>query len=155
MEILVIAIGLRAAPSEITYAIYDVDAKAVVDIDQIVVPTAMEWPAALKYVRSNLLDILRECEVRCAGIRLAESNAKTQNISRLHLEGVIQEAFASSDLNGYYVGAIPTMAARLGVPRGDMRGIIGGINRFEVEGWDKLSEKEREALLAAMGSLRV
>jgi hypothetical protein len=151
----VITIGLRVSPSEVTYALFDGDRKAVVDVDKIVVPTAMAWPAALKYVRSNLLDILREYEVGGAGIRLTENNARSPNIDRLHLEGVIQEAFASSDLKGYFAGAIPALSARLGVSSADMKPIIGGKNEFEIEGWAEMSDKGREALLVAMVAVHV
>lgn len=150
-----ITIGLRVSPSEVTYALYDGGAKAVIDVDKIVVPTAMAWPGALKYVRSNLLDILREYSVGGAGIRLTENNARSPNIDRLHLEGVIQEAFASSDLQGYFAGAIPALSARLGISSADMKPIIAGKNEFGIEGWTEMSDKEREALLAAMVALNV
>ena len=150
-----ITVGLRVSPSEVTYALLNAEERDVVDVDRIVVPTAMDWPAALKYVRSNLLDILREYQVSTAGIRLAENNARTPSTLRVHLEGVIQEAFASSTLKGYFAGAIPAMAARLGLSIADLKPIIAGKNVFEVEDWEKLSEKEREALLAAMVACNV
>lgn len=145
-----ITVGLRVAPSEVTYALFDTDQQKVVDVDEIVVPSAMAWPAALKYVRSNLLDILREYGVSLAGIRLTENNAKTPSIERMHLEGVIQEAFASSTLKGYFAGAIPTMAARLGLSSTELKSIIAGDNHFEIENWEAMSDKGREALIAAM-----
>ncbi|RWF24031.1 MAG: hypothetical protein EOS64_09170 [Mesorhizobium sp.] len=150
-----ITIGLRVSPSEVTYALVDNESEAVVDVDQIVIPTAMAKPVALKYVRSNLLDILREYSVTRACIRLAENNAKAMSIDRLHLEGVIQEAFASSDLKGYFAGAIPALAARLGLSGADLKPIIDGGNHFDVKGWEDFSVKQREALLAAMVASRV
>jgi hypothetical protein len=150
-----IMIGLRASPKEVTYALLDTGGDAVVDIDQIVVPTAMAWPAALKYIRSNLLDILREYDVVGAGIRLTENNAQSLSVDRVHLEGVIQEAFASSSVKGYFAGAIPAMAARLGIDSSDMKLMIKGRNDLDVEGWDEMTEKQREALLAAMSANNV
>ena len=145
-----ITIGLRVSPTEVTYALFDFADKSIVDLDQIVVPTAMAWPSALKYVRSNLLDTIREYRVSFAGIRLTENNAQTPSVPRLHLEGVIQEAFASSELKGYFAGAIPALAARLGIPSGDMKSIIKGRNDLDVGDWGTMTEKQREALLAAM-----
>lgn len=145
-----ITIGLRVSPTEVTYALFEGTDNSVVDLDHIVVPTAMAWPSALKYVRSNLLDIIREYRVSFAGIRLTENNAQTPSIQRLHLEGVIQEAFASSDLKGYFAGAIPALAVRLGIPSTDMKPIIKGRNDLEVGNWGEMTEKQREALIAAM-----
>ena len=150
-----ITIGLRASPKEVTYALFDAGDNAVVDIDQIVVPTAMGWPAALKYVRSNLLDILREYDVAGAGIRLTENNAQSLSVERIHLEGVIQEAFASSSIKGYVAGAIPALAARLGRDSSDMKLMIKGQNDLDVDGWGEMTEKQREALLAAMAAKNV
>ncbi|WP_258600476.1 hypothetical protein [Mesorhizobium sp. AR10] len=133
----------------------DAETEAVVDVDEIVIPKAMAKPVALKYVRSNLLDILREYSVARACIRLAENNAKSMSIDRLHIEGVIQEAFASSDLKGYFAGAIPALAARLGLSGADLKPIIDGKNHFKVGGWDDFTLKQREALLAAMVAGRV
>ena len=110
----------------------------------------MAWPSALKYVRSNLLDIMHEYCVSYAGIRLTENNAQSPSVRRLHLEGVIQEAFANSDLKGYLAGAIPALAARLGKSSADMKPMIKGRNDLEVENWSNMTEKQREALLAAM-----
>lgn len=145
-----ITIGLRVSPTEVTYALFDSADDSVVDLDHIVVPTAMAWPSALKYVRSNLLDIMREYRVSFAGIRLTENNAQSPSILRLHLEGVIQEAFANSDLKGYFTGAIPALASRLGMQSADMKPMIKGRNDLKVENWGAMTEKQREALLAAM-----
>ncbi|CAN7356419.1 hypothetical protein LJR221_002041 [Agrobacterium tumefaciens] len=63
-----ITIGIRAAPKVITFAIYDTDAGSILNVEEIKIPAAFETPAALKYVRSNLLDVLREYQVERAGV---------------------------------------------------------------------------------------
>src|SRR5690242_11977212 len=98
-------IGIRAAPTAVTFAVVETDTSTVVNVEKIKIPSAFETPAALKYVRSNLLDVLREYRVERAGIRVTEAVADA-NTERIQLEGVIQEAFASSELTGYYVGQI-------------------------------------------------
>jgi len=148
-----ITIGLRASPREVTFAIYDSEKEEVLNVECIQIPAAFHWPDSLKYVRSNILDILREYRVERAGIRLAEPNAQSINYERIHIEGVIQEAFASSELAGYYAGAIATIARKNGVERPSIKPMIKeGENTLDIEGWKKLSEKQREAVLTAMGA---
>src|SRR5690606_1890353 len=77
-----ITIGIRAAPKCVTFAIYDTEAKSVLNVEEIKIPAAFETPAALKYVRSNLLDVLREYQVERAGVRVTESVASS-NIERI------------------------------------------------------------------------
>lgn len=151
-----ITIGIRAAPKEVTFAIYDAKGCAIINVEIIKIPAALHWPESLKYLRSNLLDILREYSVERAGIRLAETNAQSVNYDRIHIEGVIQEAFASSDLSGYFAGPIATIAKRVGVERTAIKKMVDdGSNHFDIEGWDKLSDKQREAVLTAIGAANV
>jgi hypothetical protein len=90
-----ITIGIRAAPKVVTFAIYDTDEEAILNVEEIKIPAAFDTPSALKYVRSNLLDVLREYQVERAGVRITEALA-TPNVERIQIEGVIQEAFAST-----------------------------------------------------------
>lgn len=150
-----ITMGIRAAPKAITFAIYDSDEKKVVNIEEIRVPAALATPDALKYIRSNLLDVLREFKVEKAGIRATEPNAQSPSIDRIHIEGVIQEAFASSNLLDYYIGHISTITHRLGIARTAFKPLVDGENDYPVENWNKMSKEEREALLSAIGAVNV
>jgi hypothetical protein len=91
-----ITIGIRAAPKAVTFAIYDSDAKTIINIEEIKIPAAFSSPDGLKYLRNNLLDVLREFKVEKAGVRASEPSARNPSIERIQIEGVIQEAFASS-----------------------------------------------------------
>ena len=150
-----ITIGLRAAPSEVTFAIYDSETSAVQNVDSIRMPSAFYWPDTLKYIRSNLLDVLREYRVERAGIRLTELNAQSISYERIHIEGVIQEAFASSELSNYYAGAIATIAKHLGVERAAIKLMIDGQNTLNIGDWESMSDKKREAVLTAIGAANV
>lgn len=151
-----ITIGMRAAPTELTFAVFNPKKKALINVEAIVVPLAFEMPQKLKHIRSNLLDVLREYEVERAGIRLAEPTAQSLSFERIYIEGVVQEAFASSDLKGFYTGAIATIAARIGVDRTAIKKMVSdGENHLGIEGWSDLSEKQREAVLTAMGAANV
>ena len=105
-----------------------------------------------KYVRSNLLDVLREYGVERAGVRVTEPNAQTMSIERIQIEGVIQEAFASSELQAYYVGQISSISKRLGIERTKFKPMIAGDEDPGIENWKKMSKEAREAILCAIGA---
>ena len=149
-----ITIGIRAAPKAVTFAIYDSDARAIINVEEIKLPAAFETPDALKYLRSNLLDVLREYKVSKAGVRASEPSAQSVNIERVQIEGVIQEAFASSDLVGYYVGHIASISSRVGIPRTDFKPIVAGERQYgAIANWGTLTPVEREAVLCAVGAM--
>lgn len=148
-----ITIGIRAAPKEVTFAVYDTDARTVLNVEEIRIPAAFQTPDALKYLRSNLLDVLREYAVEKAGVRVTESSAQTPNIARIQIEGVIQEAFASSRLAAYYVGQISSISSRIGIDRARFKPLVDGTEAYDMEGWAEMSKEGREAVLCAVGAL--
>src|SRR5438876_834595 len=121
-------IGIRAHPKGVTFAIYDPSKSTVLNVEELKIPAAFDVPASLKYLRNNLLDVIREYEVVKAGIRLQEPFAQSINIFRTQIEGVIQEAFASSDIDSFFVGPIAVIAAKLGVQRDRIKPMIAGEN---------------------------
>ena len=146
-------LGIRVKPSEFTFAVYDTETNELVNVEMVKIPKALDAPEALKYVRNTILDILREYKIEAAGIRTTESNSQHLNIQRIEIEGVIQEAFASSTLKSYYVGQISSIAARVGIARADFKRYVDGeIDCDLVENWDQLGAEAREAVLAAMGA---
>jgi hypothetical protein len=69
------------------------------------------------------------------------------------MEGVIQEAFASSNLESYYVGHISNISSRNNISRSDFKPLIEGKTDFGVEGWSKMTSAAREAVLCAIGAV--
>lgn len=153
-EAAMVTIGIRAAPKVVTFAIYDSDRLAVLNVEEIKIPAAFPTPDGLKYLRSNLLDILREYRVEKAGVRVTEPSAQTANADRLQIEGVIQEAFASSELSAYYVGQISSISARLGIARSKFKPLVAGEEDYQIENWSEMSKEQREAILCAVGATR-
>jgi hypothetical protein len=147
-----LTIGIRAAPSAVTFAVFNSDTREVVNVEQIAIPAAFDVPDALKYVRSNLLDVLREYKIEQAGLRVTEPFSQRSNIERVQIEGVIQEAFASSTLVAYYTGTIATIAGRINENRDSIKPMVKGTRDPGVEGWAGHSEIEREAILCAIGA---
>lgn len=149
-------LGLRASPTEVTFCIYDSTTEKIANVEEIKIPNALEMPEKLKYLRATVLDVLNEYGIEKAGIRLTEHSARTPSIERIQIEGVLQEAFASSLLKNYFQGALVTIAAKLGTNKTELSQVIKGQAEFErIEGWGDFSDKEREAILAALGACHV
>ena len=143
-------IGIRVKPTGVTFAI--LSNREIINVEDILVPRALETPDALKYIRNNILDILREYKVQAAGIRSTEPSAQSHSIERIQIEGVIQEAFASSSLKRYYIGQIASITSRLRVDRIDFKKMIKGQNSFGIDGWSEFKSEEREAILCGIGA---
>lgn len=148
-----ITIGLRAGTKKVTFAVYDSTSQEIVNIEDLRIPAAFAVPDALKYVRSNILDIMREYNVKHAGIRTTEPFAKATREFRVQLEGVIQEAFASSSLEQYFAGHIAIISTILDIEKTDFKPIVEGRNDFDIEGWDEMTKERREAVLSAIGAV--
>jgi hypothetical protein len=149
----VITIGIRAAPRVLTFAVYDSEENSVLNVEEIKIPAAFSRPEGLKYARSNLLDVLREYKVERAGIRITEPTAQRINIDRVELEGLIQEAFASSRLVAYYVGQISTISSKIGFPRTSFKRYVEGEVDYPIDNWQSMSIEKREAILTALGAV--
>ncbi|UVO55497.1 hypothetical protein [Sphingomonas sp. SUN039] len=150
-----ITIGIRAQPAGLVFAVYDSDHKVIVNIEEIRIPAAFDVPEGLKYVRSNLLDVLREYNVEQAGVRVTEPSARSPSVDRVQIEGVVQEAFASSTVRSFYVGQISSISRRLGMDRTDFKAMVSGGKDPGVEGWETQGNLQREAILTAMGAANV
>lgn len=149
-------IGFRVKPDAVIFAIYDSDGNRIINIESLKLPAALSVPERLKYVRSNMLDIIREYDVKRAAIRITESVARKVNVERVQIEGVIQEAFASSPLEKYCVAQIATLSPLLEIPRAEFKKYVEGEVDFGiVENWGGLKKEEREAVLAAVGAANV
>jgi hypothetical protein len=84
-----ITIGIRAEPSAVTFAIYNSDTtNEIVNVEEIKIPAAFDVADRLKYIRSNLLDVIREFRVESAGVRVTEPNADAS--TGIQIEGMIQ-----------------------------------------------------------------
>lgn len=94
-------LGVRVSPKIIYFSVFNSIEEEIINIEKIIVPQMLIIPEKLKYIRNNILDLLREYNIQKAGIRICESNSQNIDIERLYLEGVIQETFASSQVEGY------------------------------------------------------
>lgn len=147
-------IGIRAKPAAFTFAVFDSGENRFVNVETISIPQALYRPDALRYVRTTVLDVLREYSITQGCIRETEPAAQAVSIERVQIEAVIQESFASSNLKKYFVGQISSISARVGIPRTDFKLFVSGQKQFEsVEAWAEFSDEEREAILSAIGAV--
>lgn len=149
-------LGLRVSPKEITFCVFDISNNNIVNLEEICVPNALEIPEKLKYVRATLLDVLREYDIQKAGIKLTEPNAQKISIERVQIEGVIQETFASSMLKAYYQGPLATISSKLDMNKTALKELINESAECDfVSDWNDYKEKEREAIVVAIGARNV
>lgn len=151
------AIGIRASPREVYYAVVEgAEDCVIVTVASVVVPSALKLPEQLHFIRTTLLDIMAEFNVRRAGIRLTEPTAKSISVERLNLEGVIQELLSSSSVQAYFAGSIATIAAKLGeAERSRVKEYFEGESFSGVEGWGDYSREERESIVTAVAAARL
>ncbi|MBP0047496.1 hypothetical protein H9C73_02010 [Marinobacterium sp. AK62] len=147
-------LGIRVEPKKTNFVVLGkVNGQfEVINSEVIKVPSALDFPEKLKYIRNCVLDILREYSIFYAGIRVAEANTQNLDITRLHIEGVVQEAFSSSNVGGYFTGRKTSIAARLNLKPKQLDAVFKGQRDFNgIVNWNILSRKNsREAALVAM-----
>ena len=143
-------LGVRAAPKEASFVVFCTETQELVCVDQIKVPLILEIPEKLKFIRNNILDILREYSVSKACIRITESNAQNLNIDRLYIEGVIQEALSSSNVSSYANYRQKTICSKLGITSQEFKSIINGQQHFRNINTSEYTPNTNEAILASL-----
>lgn len=145
-------LGIRVTPKKVYFSIYDNKNAEFKNIENIVVPQALIIPEQLKYIRNNILDLLREYDIEKAGIRVTESNAKSLSIERLYIEGVIQETFASSKIESYKTLMLAGMASKLQTSAKELKKFIEKQdNQTEIQmNVTDCVKEEIESMLVAM-----
>jgi hypothetical protein len=150
-------LGIRVEPKQTTFVVIESSNEefTVINNECIKVPSALDFPEKLKYIRNCVLDILREYSISVAGIKVTEGNSQNMDVTRLHIEGVIQEAFSSSDVDKYFTGRKSSIASRLGIKIKELDEIFKGKKEYPKLGaWHLLSSSQsKEAALVAMGAL--
>ncbi|KRF01669.1 hypothetical protein ASG89_25225 [Paenibacillus sp. Soil766] len=152
-----IAIGLRVAPKVIYYSIVrslSDDSYEVIVIDKIKIPEALDDPRKLSYLRTTLLSIIMEFEINKAGVRIAEGTAQSVSNFRIYLEGVIQELFANSSVEKYFLATKTKLARCLNQTNQTITDYIEGKNDFlGIPDIGKSHSEKRESILTAIASL--
>lgn len=152
------ALGIRVEPKKVTFVVIDyIENEAdILNIEAIKIPVSLDFPAKLKYVRNTVLDIIREYGIEVAGIRIAESNSDNVNINRLHIEGVIQEAFSSSSVQSYFTGQLMSISRKLNISKEEYKTLVKPGSHFpRINRWSLCTNNEiKEAALVGYGALQ-
>ncbi|MFC6097672.1 hypothetical protein ACFPVY_13530 [Flavobacterium qiangtangense] len=152
------SIGIRVTPSTVYFSVvtYENEELEITLVDKINNPKALNIPEQLKFLRNTLFDVINEFNITNACIRITESNAQSINITRIYIEGVIQELFASSTIVKYYVGQISSISANLGIERATFKPFAEGKENFmAIENWENFSLERRESLMSAISALNI
>jgi hypothetical protein len=147
------SIGFRASTDTVYYGI--MDEEGTFNVGRLTRPKSMQEPAALRYLRTNIRDIISEFEVEAAGIRMIEPQARGSHPERRHIEGVILELLANSSVQSYFEGPIATIAKWLDKDREEIKPLRDGETLFlEYSDWDTdYRDEEREAILTAAAAM--
>ncbi|NOU72529.1 hypothetical protein GC098_14015 [Paenibacillus sp. LMG 31458] len=154
-----IAIGIRVSPQTIYYSILEQQDDGTIEIktvDTIIVPKAMDVPKRLTYIRTTLISIIAEYKVKKAGIRIFEGSSMNISTDRIYIEGVVQELFANSSVEKYFLGTKGTLAKLLEVKVTDITKWIdekGQSEDLEIEGWETMKTESRESSLTAYAAI--
>lgn len=152
------SIGIRVTPTTIYYSIVELNdgELEIIVTDKINNPKALIVPEQLKFLRNTLCDIINEFKITNACIRITESTAQSTSVIRVYIEGVIQELFASSTIEKYFVGQISNISSNLGIERSDFKPYAEGKKSFlDIENWEKYSLEQRESLMSAVSALNL
>lgn len=128
-----------------------------IDYSSIEIPQALNWPEALAYTRNTILDILNLYEIKQTVIRIAELDGAS--LERCYIEGVLQEAIASSPVEKFQTGQISTIASLLRIQRDNFKQFANNEIVYddipdEID-WTRISKPEREAILTANSALNL
>ncbi|KCY10457.1 hypothetical protein J599_2544 [Acinetobacter baumannii 1598530] len=151
------ALGIRVEPKKVTFVVIDYsDNEAdIKNVETIKIPVSLDFPAKLKYVRNTVLDIIREYSIIVAGIRIAENNSQNIDVNRLHIEGVIQEAFSSSSVTSYFTGRVQSISKKLDISTTEYKELLKANSHYpKINCWSYCTNKEsKEAALVGYGAL--
>lgn len=153
-----IALGLRAHPQHVTFAVVAAaDLPSIQTVSCVRMPAALHLPEQLAFVRTMLLDIVREHQVTEAGVRTTEPLVRRPNVVRASLEGVLQELLGAGTVPRYFAGPLARMGGLLRLTATEVKKHIDGhISPHGVDGWaQKYDAEQREAILAALAALRL
>lgn len=155
------SLGIRVTPKNIYFAIVKADKDITLEVvDKIVIPVSMDMPDQLCFVRTTLFSIIREYDIKHAGIRRMEDNLPTKKlnpiIARAYFEGVIQELISNCSIERYFAGKIQTVAKLLSQPADVIKQLFeGNENLFGIDKWDGYVKEERECISCAIAAIDI
>lgn len=155
------SLGIRVTPKCIYFAIVKADKDITLKVvDKIIIPVCMDIPDQLCFVRTTVFSVIREYDIKHAGIRRIEDNLPVKKlnpiITRAYFEGVIQELISNCSIERYFSGKIQTVAKLLSQPSDIVKQLFdGNKNLFNINKWDEYTKEERECISCAIAAIGI
>jgi hypothetical protein len=125
-------------------------------VSSIVVPNALNLPEQLSFIRTTLLDILLQYDIKRAGIRLAELTAKKVGYERIALEAIAQESLSDSNVEKFIACRIGTINTLLNLNDGEFLDLVANkLSIPTITNWGTFSGIERECILYCLASFKL
>ncbi len=152
------SLGIRVTSSTIFLSVYNKENKTIISERQAL--PDLDLPKKLKQIRIDFLDFLSKNKIDHVSIKIAEKNALSINLERIAIEGVLQEAMASSDIKSYSVHSLQSIAKSFGIKGKDFKPLVTDAEVFLKFVEDKINHNnlrtnndQREAILLAVSIL--
>lgn len=150
------SLGLRVAPKCIYFSVIESNSEMIniLTTDVIHVPSALDTPRCLSYIRTTIISIIQEYGITSAGMKVYEGNNQNINIFRLNMEGVILELLANSSVNRYFAGYLQSIAKRLESNIKEVKETLdGNENPLEIDDWENYKKEHKEAILTGIATI--
>jgi len=152
------SLGIRVVGEEINLSIADKENEKII-LEKIILPPLFHFPKKLKYLRFNLIDIFSEYSISYVSIKTIEYNAKSIDVKRCFIEGVIQEALATSEIQKYTIENLKGLAKKLNLTTKEYKNLLKNqeyfIKYINEKSFivDKTNETKREAVLLSLSNI--
>lgn len=151
------SLGIRVTSSTIFLSIYNKENKTIVSERQAL--PDLDLPKKLKQIRENFLAFVEKHNITNVGIKIAEKNALSINLERIAIEGVLQEAIASSSIKSYSIYSLQSIAKAFGIKGKDFKPLATDAEVFQNFIENKVTQsnlrtnnEQREAILLAIAA---
>lgn len=158
------AIGFRVSPTGIFYSIVENKENhyEIISIGNLKIPTSLDLPNQLNYIRTTLSTILVQYGISFAGIKLMEGNARgTINNGlrfRLNIEGVILELFSNSKIESYILGVTSNIASTLKIDKENPQVMLDKLIDLKDKKTDenkKITSEYKDSMIVALAALEL
>jgi hypothetical protein len=153
------SLGIRVTSSTITFSIYNTESKTVISEKQTL--PDLDLPKKLRQIREDFLTFVAKNNITNVGIKIAEKNALSINLERIAIEGVLQEAIASSEIKSYSIYTLQSIAKAFGIKGKDFKPLATEAEAFQKFIEDKVTDsnfrtnnEQREAILLAIAAVK-
>jgi len=152
------SLGIRVTSSTIFLSVYNTENKTILSERQAL--PDLDLPKKLKQIRADFLEFLSKNKIGNVAIKIAEKNALSINLERIAIEGVLQEAIASSEIKSYSIHSLQSVAKSFGIKGKDFKPLVTDAEVFLKFVENKITQTnlrtnndQREAILLAVSVL--